>query len=113
MQNINIYIHKIFFLIDKDYKQIVFMSFYFILAAFFDLIGLGTLFIFIQGILNYDEFINNIHVNNVLYYFPYLQISKFIFFITYIFITYFFIKTITSIYVQAKIIDYSLLREKF
>ena len=114
MQNINIYIHKIFFLIDKDYKQIVFMSFYFILAAFFDLIGLGTLFIFIQGILNYDEFINNIHVNNVLYYFPYLQISKLhFFFITSIFLLLiFFIKTITSIYVQAKIIDYSLLREK-
>ena len=106
------YISKIIYLIESDYKKI-FFTLYFI-SSIFDLIGLGTLLIFIQGILNYDNFINSQFLQNISLFFPYLHLSKinFFFIIGLFLLTIFFIKTLISIYVQAKIIDYSLSKER-
>lgn len=114
MLNLSLYISKIFYLIDNDIKSILFMSVFFVLAAFFDLIGLGFLLIFIQGILNYDKFIEHDFFQLIVDFIPIIAFSKFNFFLfTSIFLlVIFFLKSLISIYVQAKIINYSLLREK-
>ena len=114
MRNIYLYISKIIFLIDKDLNNILLMSVYFVLSAFLDLIGLGFLFIFIQGVLNFENFINYEFVQYIINFVPFIEFSKFNFFLStgIILIIIFLFKSLISIFVQAKIIDYSLYREK-